>query len=238
MPKTKAVQTDSKKDKKPKQIKKDTSPTIPVYGLDGKEEKKIIFPKEIFLSKTNSSVLAQYIRVYLTNQRQGTASAKTRGQVSGSTRKIYRQKGTGRARHGDIKAPIFIGGGVVGGPKPKEYSLKINKKQAKKALFCALSLKLQEKAIIGLIDKFLNIRPKTKAVVEFLKKTDLADKKILLILPKMEKNNLMLAARNLPNIELVGATSINPYTLLKNQKILLLENSLSIITNHFLKNEN
>ena len=107
--------------------------TIPVYGLDGKEKGAAELPKEIFTVEASPKLLAQYVRVYLVNRRQGTASTKTRGEVSGSTRKIYKQKGTGKARHGDIKAPIFTGGGVVGGPKPQDYSLKLNKKQTKKA---------------------------------------------------------------------------------------------------------
>src|SRR3989338_9847754 len=106
-------------------------------------------PKEIFAVEASPRLLAQYVRVYLANRRQGTASAKTRAEVKGSTRKIYKQKGTGKARHGDIKAPIFIGGGVVGGPIPRDFSLKFNKKQKRKVLFYALTLKLKQKDIFG-----------------------------------------------------------------------------------------
>lgn len=204
-----------------------------VYDVDGKEVDKMVLPKEIFSVEVNPKLLAQYLRVYLINQRQGTASTKTRSEVTGSTRKIYRQKGTGKARHGDIKAPIFVGGGIVGGPKPKEYSLKINKKQKRKALFYALSLKARE-GIIGLINQFLKIQPKTKIIIDFFKKIDLDGKKILIILPELKKNNLVLAARNISYVDLIDAKSINPYLILKSEKIIFVKSALEILTKHFL----
>src|SRR4030067_502896 len=103
-----------------------------VYNPDGKVMKKISLPSDVFDVEVKAELLNMAVRIYQANQRLGTHKAKTRGQVTGSTRKIYRQKGTGRARHGDIKAPIFIGGGVVGGPKPRDFSLKLSKKQIKK----------------------------------------------------------------------------------------------------------
>src|SRR3989344_6756187 len=140
--------------------------TIPVYNLEGKEVKTLDVPKEIFSVKPNPKLLAQYVRVYLTNNRQGTASTKTRGEVRGSTRKIYRQKGTGRARHGAITAPIFVGGGVVFGPKPRDYSRKLPQKMKKAALFSALTAKRIDNAVkvIGNLD---TIVPKTKEMAKF-----------------------------------------------------------------------
>ena len=137
--------------------KKKVNLTIPVYDLDGKEKSTLEVAKEIFGIESNPKLIAQYVRVYHANQRQGTSSTKTRGEVRGSTRKIYRQKGTGKARHGDIKAPIFVGGGVVGGPQPGKHSLKLNKKQIKKSLFTALSLKFNAGDIFALSNNFKTI---------------------------------------------------------------------------------
>src|SRR3990172_10626024 len=127
--------------------------TLPVYGVDGKEKTPADLQKEIFSVEVNPRLLAQYVRVYLANQRQGNASTKTRGEVTGSTRKIYRQKGTGNARHGSIKAPIFVGGGITFGPKPRDYSLKMNKKQKTLALFSSLTVKANDKEIFALQDE-------------------------------------------------------------------------------------
>src|SRR3989344_7204583 len=119
--------------------KKSGSLTVPVYEISGKEKGSLSLPKEAFSVDVNKALLAQAVRVYQSNQRQGTASTKTRGEVVGSTRKIYRQKGTGRARHGDIKAPIFVGGGVAHGPKSANYRKSISQKMRRIALLGALS---------------------------------------------------------------------------------------------------
>ena len=136
-----------------KKVEKKSKLSLSVYGIDGKEQKTIELPKDVFAATENKSLLAQAVRVYLVNQRQGNVKVKTRSEVIGSTRKIYRQKGTGKARHGAIKAPIFVGGGVAHGPKQKEYNLKFNKKEKKLALYGALSSKLKEKKIFGLDEK-------------------------------------------------------------------------------------
>ncbi len=218
--------------------KKSTGLSVKVYDANGKEKDTISLSKELFSVEGSPKLLAQYVHVYLANQRQGTASAKTRGEVTGSTRKIYRQKGTGRARHGSIKAPIFIGGGVVGGPQPRDYSLKLNKKQKRKSLFLALTLKKKEDAILAADKDLLSIKPKTKLVAEFLSARGLQNKKVLFVLSKMEKNNFILGARNIPGIQFEEAKSINPYMLLSAEKIVFIEDSLSVLEKHFLKNEN
>lgn len=220
------------------QKKTDRGLTIPVYNIDGKVKGDLELPKEIFQTGGKPQLLAQYVRVYLANQRQGTASTKTRAEVVGSTRKIYRQKGTGRARHGDIKAPVFVGGGIVGGPKPRDFSLKLNKRQKNKALLYALTLKHKEKEIIALSKDFLTIEPKTKRINEFLKLLDLTDKKILLLHTILKSNNLVLASRNLQNISAFDINSIDPYTVLKNQKILILENAVELLSKLKIQNEN
>lgn len=209
--------------------KKANKLTIDVFDTQGQIEKEITLPASMFDIKAKPALLAQYVRVYLANQRQGTQSVKTRGEVSGTTKKIYRQKGTGRARHGSAKAPIFVGGGVTHAPKPRDYSLSINKKQKKIALYAALSMKLQQKAILGLSDKFLKIEPKTKNFAQFLKTLKLEENKNLLIVPTTDKKNLVLAVRNIKNLEIADVSSINPYTILNSGKILLLEQAVNLI---------
>jgi len=212
--------------------KKTINLTIPVYNLEGAIEKEITLPDQIFQTQIKTEVLALYVRVYRANQRQGKASAKTRGDVIGSTRKIYRQKGTGRARHGDIKAPIFVGGGVVGGPKPRDYSLKLTKKQKKNALFAALSLKLKNEEIIALSDKFLKIEPKTKNIVQFLNKSKLNKGKKLIVVSGPQKNNLIYATKNLKDIQIAQVQSLNAYQILDCNKILFMENSILNFNSH------
>lgn len=233
----KETQPKIKKETK-KIVKRSTGLTVPVYDISGKEKRVLDLPKEVFSVVVKPQLLAQAVRVYQFNQRQGTASTKTRGEVVGSTRKIYRQKGTGRARHGDIKAPIFVGGGIVGGPKPKDYSLDINKKQKRKAFFGALTLKFKEKSIFGIADSALKIEPKTKLVANFLKTLKLTGKKITFILPKMEKNNFILASRNLSKINLTDSQSLNTFEILNSTKLIFFENALEVFKKHFLKNEN
>ncbi len=209
--------------------------SVKVYDAKGKEKEPMNISKELFSVEGSPKLLAQYVHVYLANQRQGTASTKTRGEVTGSTKKIYRQKGTGRARHGSIKAPIFVGGGVVGGPKPRDYSLKMNKKQKRKSLFIALTLKKNNDAIVVAEKSLLTIEPKTKLVVTFLSNAGMQNKKVLFVLPKLEKNNFILASRNIANIKFEEAKSINPYILLSAEKIVFIDDSLSVLEKHFLK---
>lgn len=238
MPRVKKERQSKVKKQTKTTIKKSSGLIVPVYDISGKEKRALDLPKEAFSVVVKPQLLAQAVRVYRFNQRQGTASTKTRGEVVGSTRKIYRQKGTGRARHGDIKAPIFVGGGIVGGPKPKDYSLDINKKQKRKAFFGALTLKFKEKSIFGIADSALKIEPKTKLVANFLKTLKLTGKKITFILPKMEKNNFILASRNLSKINLTDSQSLNTFEILNSTKLIFFENALEVFKKHFLKNEN
>jgi len=205
--------------------------SLSIYNIEGVEQKTVELPKEVFAVAVNKGLLAQAVRVYLVNQRQGNVKVKTRSEVIGSTRKIYRQKGTGKARHGAIKAPIFVGGGVAHGPKQKDYSLKFNKKEKKIALYGALSAKLKENKIFGLDEKELTMKPKTKIVVNFLKKLKLIGKNNLMILKKMETNNLVLAMRNIPNISFVDVNSLNPYLILKSSSLIFIENALEVFKN-------
>ncbi|GAB4219018.1 MAG: 50S ribosomal protein L4 [Candidatus Microgenomates bacterium] len=236
MPRTKkTINTEKNIKTKSKIEKKEAGFNLPVYDLNAKEKEIITLPKEIFDFKVNPQVLAQAVRVYLFNQRQGTASTKTRGEVAGSTRKIYRQKGTGKARHGDIKAPIFVGGGVVGGPKPKDYSLKINKKQNRQAILGALSMQFKNNNILILDDEILTSSLKTKSVYELLKNLKIVSKKTLFVMSKMDKN-FILVSRNIKKTSFIDAKSINAYGLLNCQKLVLFKSTIDEIKNHFLKN--
>lgn len=235
MPKTtKKIENTKKVEKRAKL----TALAVPVYNLQGEEVKTLTLPKEIFSVKVNPKLISQYVRVYLANQRQGTASTKTRAEVAGSTKKIYRQKGTGRARHGDRKAPIFVGGGVVGGPKPRDYHLSLTKKQKRKALFGSLTLQLKENNILGLSADSLKTAPKTKIMIKFLNSLKLSPpQKILFVFPKLEKNNLLLAGRNIQGISFTDVPSLNAYQILQQEKIIILEEALPVLQKHFLKNE-
>lgn len=205
--------------------------TVSVYDIKGKIVGKASLPKEIFGAKINATLMAQAVRVYLANQRQGTASTKTRGEVKGSTRKIWRQKHTGRARHGAIRAPIFVGGGIVFGPKPRDFQLKLPKKMRKRALVSALALKLKERAI-KVVQNFENIKPKTKALQEFLKKL-VVDKKVgkiryLLVIPnKME--NVYMAARNLKFVDVQPPELLNTYEVLSHRQIVFTKDAIAAL---------
>lgn len=195
-----------------------------------KKEKIIDFPKEMFESIENKPLLTQAVRVFLANQRQGNASTKTRGEVHGTTKKVYKQKGTGRARHGAKKAPIFVGGGVAGGPKPRDYSLKLNKQQKKIALICALTLKRNEKKLLVFENKILSMKPKTQEFVSIMKEKGISGQSVLLVFGKMEKNNMILAARNIPKVDFSDVHSLNPYILMNHEYILFMEDALPVLS--------
>lgn len=192
-----------------------------VFNLKGKTDTKIELPKEIFGIKPNRSVMAQAVRVYLANQRRAGAKTKTRAEVGGSGRKIYRQKGTGRARHGDRYAPIFVGGGIAHGPTGKQnYRRKMSKKLKRLTILSALSAKFQE-GKVAVVKDLEKIEPKTLAMANFLKKSNLENnnKKITLVFPKIEEN-LFRAARNHPQILLQTTHSLNAYFILNTDALL------------------
>lgn len=208
-----------------------------VYGIDGKESKTLSLPKEIFDIEASPRLLAQYVRVYLANQRQGNANTKSRGEIIGSTKKIYRQKGTGRARHGSKKAPIFIGGGIVGGPRTTDHSLKMNKKQKQKALLYSLSLKAKEGAVIAVENALLKMKPKTKTIVDLMKHIGTTNVKTLVVVPKMETNGFILSVRNLQKVNAISALSMNAYEVLNHKKIIFTEDAVDALKEHYKKAE-
>lgn len=211
-------------------------PSLEVYNTSGEKIGKTVLPKEIFGVKPNKILIAQAVRVYLANQRQGGAKTKTRGETAGSGRKIYRQKGTGKARHGDIRAPIFIKGGKVHGPTGKEnFKLKFSQKMRRLALFSALSSKLADKEI-KILNSLEKLTPKTKAMVKIFKNLKLipGKEKINLIIPEKE-DNLKKATRNLANLRVLMAKNLNTYEILDSKWLVILKPSLKLIEETYLK---
>lgn len=205
--------------------------SIPVYSLTGRVAGSMVLPKDIFGVKVNKKLLAQAIRVYSTNQKTITASTKTRGEVRGSTAKIYRQKGTGRARHGAIRAPIFVGGGIVFGPKPKTVRLELPKKMKRGSLLSALSSKAIDKSIIG-VSGLEKATGKTKEMAKLLsvvsrQSSDKKQKQVSALIVIGEKtDNVVRAARNIPGINVLPVNTINAYEILKHDILLLTKEAL------------
>jgi len=211
--------------------------SIDVFDLNGNSAGTITLPEEIFGEKLNKQLLAQAVRVYMANKRQGNASTKTRGEVDGSTRKIYRQKGTGRARHGSIRAPIFVHGGVVHGPKPRDYSLGLPKKMKRKALFSALSAKLAD-GDVKILSGLETIEPKTKLFVSVIKKLGYDEKKRkLLLVTTGEAGNIKRAVRNVEGVEFIKAEQLNAYDALRNKNLLFMKTAISEMEKYFLRKE-
>lgn len=210
--------------------KKETGLSVTLHGADGKVSGKVTLPGELFGSAVNKSLLAQSVRVYLANQREGGAHVKTRGMVEGSTRKIYKQKGTGKARHGSIRAPIFVGGGVVFGPVERDFHLKMSKSMRRAALVSALSAKLTDTLVM---DGLEALEPKTKNIVAALSAADATDK-VLLIVAK-DSVGLTRAAQNIPFVTLLHAKDLYPYALITHKKIIFTKKALEESKAHFTK---
>lgn len=203
---------------------------IVVKNISGKDtKKKVSLDKAIYEIEPNDHAIYLDVKQYLANQRQGTHKAKERGEVKGSTRKIKKQKGTGTARAGDIKNPLFKGGGRVFGPRPRNYGFKLNIKQKRLARKSALSYKAKEGAITVLED-FSFDAPQTKKYSELLSNLGALDKKSLLVLSDSNKN-VYLSSRNLQRAKVVTASQINTYDLMNASSIILAEGSIEKIEN-------
>ena len=201
---------------------------INVLNIKGQETgRKVTLNESIFGIEPNDHVIYLDVKQYLANQRQGTAKSKERSEISGSTRKLGRQKGGGGARHGDINSPLLRGGGRVFGPTPRDYGFKLNKKVKALARRSALSLKAQENAIV-VVEDFTFDAPKTKEFVSVAKNLKVDGKKILLVLPEANKN-ICLSARNLQRSEVMIASSINTYKIMNADVMVITENSLKAI---------
>jgi large subunit ribosomal protein L4 len=191
--------------------------------------RKISLPEEIFSIDPNDHVIYLDVKSYLANQRQGTHKAKERNEIAGSTRKIKKQKGTGTARAGSIKNPLFRGGGRIFGPVPRDYSFKVNKKTKKLARKSALSYKAKDNGLLVLED-FNFDKPSTKAYLNLLVALSLNGKKTLMVLPENNRN-VVLSGRNVKDTKITTASDINTYDLLNADFVVLSEGSVSIIEN-------
>lgn len=208
-----------------------------VYDMSGKAAGSITLPGEMFGAKINPTLMAQAVRVYLFSQRRGMASSKTRGEVNGTTKKIYRQKGTGRARHGAAKAPIFVGGGITFGPKPRDFSLELPKKMKKKALFSALTAKLQEDKI-KIVD-FKDAAGRTQEITKTLKSLELMSKKgevkKLMVIVDAGAGNVLRASRNIKGATVQNVGNLTTYEIVNSNNLLFAKSSIEGLSKTFLK---
>lgn len=215
--------------KKSPQSPKATAISVPVLDTDGKPTGKVILPPELFAAKVNKTLLAQAVRVYLANQRAGSAATKTRGEVEGSTRKIYRQKGTGRARHGAIRAPIFVGGGIVFGPTPHSYRMDFPKNMKRAALASALTSAFQEgKMIVG---DGLGDVVKTKIMAKTLRSIGARGSTLLVV--GADAQGTSRAARNIADVDILPAQNLYAYTVLMHQKLVFMKEAIEVLKKTF-----
>ncbi len=206
---------------------------LSVLNIEGKDSgKKIKLHKEVFSIEPNDQAIYLDVKQYLANQRQGTHKAKEKSEVSGSTRKLHRQKGTGGSRKGSIKNPLFRGGARVFGPRVRDYSLKLNKKVKELARKSALSYKAQDKNII-VIEDFSFESPKTKKFLDILKNLNVEGKKNLVILSKPDKN-VYLSSRNLEKSKVTTPSQLNTYEIMNSGNLLFSESSIKEIEKLFL----
>lgn len=201
---------------------------INVLDIKGQETgRKVTLSESIFGIEPNDHVIYLDVKQYMADQRQGTHKSKERSEVSGSTRKLGRQKGGGGARRGDINSPVLLGGGRVFGPKPRDYRFKLNKKVKNLARRSALSYKAQEQAIL-VVEDFNFEAPKTKDFVNIAKNLKVDGKKLLLLLPEANKN-VFLSARNLQKAHVMVAKDVNTYKILDADVLIVTENSLKAV---------
>jgi large subunit ribosomal protein L4 len=202
---------------------------LAVLNTSGQDTgKKVNLPDEVFGIEPNDHVIYLAVKQFLANKRQGTHKAKERKEIAGSTKKLKRQKGTGTARAGSIKSPLFKGGGRVFGPRPRDYSFKLNKKVKQLARRSALTYKAQE-ASIAVLESFNMEAPKTKAYINILKGLDASDKKTLLVLGNHDEN-IYKSARNLQKAQVTTIDSLNTYDILHADKLILAEDAVAKIS--------
>jgi large subunit ribosomal protein L4 len=198
---------------------------VDVFNIKGKKVSQRELPDALFSVPAKPSVLHEVVTMQLACKRSGTAAVKHRSDIRGSGRKLFRQKGTGRARRGNIKSPLLRGGGVVFGPDPKSYAYKVPKKVRKLALKMALSTKLQKKNLL-ILDQFELEQIKTK---EFIKVIDALNVENALIVTNEKNETLELASRNVPTVKVLRSEGLNVYDILKYENLILLESSINTI---------
>ena len=208
---------------------------LAVYNSNGQETgRKISLSKDIFGIEPNDHAIYLDVKQILANRRQGTHKSKERAEIAGSTRKLKRQKGTGGARAGSIKSPVFVGGGRIFGPRPRDYSFRLNKKVKQLARKSALTYKALENGIV-LVENFNFEKPSTKNYNSILNKLKVSDKKTLVVVPEMNEN-LYLSSRNIQRSKVVIASDLNTYDILNASSIVLFENSVQSIENLLAQN--
>lgn len=201
---------------------------VSVFNIKGEDTgRKVVLSDSVFGIEPNDHAIYLDVRRYLAAQRQGTAKSKERSEISGSTRKLGRQKGGGGARRGDINSPLLVGGARVFGPKPRNYSFKLNKKVAALARRSALAYKAQENAIV-VVEDFTFEAPKTKGFLEVMNNLKVADKKVLVLMPEANKN-VYLSARNLQRAKVGRAADLHTYSVLDANVMVVTESALAQI---------
>lgn len=201
---------------------------VSVLNIKGQDTgRKVSLNDAIYAIEPNDHAIYLDVKLILANQRQGTAKSKERSEITGSTRKLGRQKGGGGARRGDIKSPVLVGGGRVFGPKPRDYGFKLNKKVRQLARKSALSYKAQENAIVVVEDFTLEV-PKTKAFIEIINNLKLSGKKALFVLPGTDKI-VYLSARNIERVNVMAASALNTYKVLDAEVMVVAEGALGVI---------
>ncbi|MBD5234462.1 MAG: 50S ribosomal protein L4 [Bacteroidales bacterium] len=201
---------------------------LAVYNQNGQDTgRRVTLNDEVFAIEPNEHALYLDVKQYLANHRQGTHKSKERSEVSGSTRKLHKQKGGGGSRIGDINSPVLVGGGRVFGPRPRDYRFKLNRKLKDLARRSALSLKAAAGEII-VVDNVQFEAPKTKEFVNFAKNLKVEGKKVLLVLSE-KNNNVYLSMRNVPDAKIMTASDINTYAVLDNNALILSESSVDVL---------
>ena len=201
---------------------------LSVYKIDGSlSGKKVVLDEKVFGVEPNDHVIYLDVLQYLAAQRQGTSRTKDRSEVAYSTKKLGRQKGGGGARHGSLKAGIFVGGGNIHGPKPRDYRFKLNKKVKQLARLSALSYKAKNEAIT-IVEPFTMEAPKTKELLAILANIKAGDHKVLVVLPE-GSNNIFLSSRNLPEVKVITVDEINTYALMNAQSLVLVDGVQDIL---------
>jgi large subunit ribosomal protein L4 len=203
---------------------------VSIFNTDGKKSKNSVeLNDEIFAIEPNEVVIYEDVRRIMAAKRQGTHSTKGRSEVTGSTKKLYRQKGTGNARRGNIKSPLLRKGGTVFGPKPRKYTFKLNKKVVQLARKSALSMKMASESILVTTD-FTYETPSTKAVSAMLSAFELDGKKVTILIAESDVN-VFKSARNIPRVQVVVASSLNTYQILNSDVILIQESAVNTLEN-------
>ncbi len=201
---------------------------VAIYNIKGEDTgRKAQLADEVFAIDANEHAVYLDVKQYLANQRQGTHKSKERSEVSGSTRKLHKQKGGGGSRIGDINSPVLVGGGRVFGPRPRDYRFKLNKKVKSLARKSALTYKVQDSQLI-VVEDFNFEAPKTKDFINIAKNLKVDGKKVLLVLPSDNKN-VTLSARNVPNAKTMVASELNTYAIMNSNAVILTESSLDCV---------